>query len=113
LVHKNSFIVRLFIIAVMLILPLFMITCKSGEYKPEQEAAALFKTYCVNCHGIDGSLMTNGAKDLRFSVLSLDERVMVISEGRNVMTAFGNTLSKEQILAVAQYTFQLADTKGK
>ena len=48
--------------------------------------------------------MTNGAKDLRISNLSLEERVNIINNGRNIMTSFKNTLSKSQIEAVAKYT---------
>ena len=51
--------------------------------------------------------MTNGAKDLRFSPLSLDERILVITQGRNAMTAFGNTLTAQQIHTLAEYTLQL------
>ncbi len=68
------------------------------------EGKALYKKYCVNCHGIDGSLKINGAVDLRFSSLSLPEKIVVISKGRNVMTAFEKELSPEQIEAVAIFT---------
>lgn len=84
-------------------------SCQSAEKVKEINGAALYKAYCVNCHGIDGSLKTNGAIDLRYSVLTLEERVLVISEGRNVMTSFRNTLNAQQIQAVAEYTFHLRD----
>ncbi len=83
------------------------IICSCGE-KPENgkivDGKTIFKSYCVTCHGIDGSLMTNGAKDLRISNLSLEERVNIINNGRNIMTSFKNALSKSQIEAVAKYT---------
>ncbi len=69
-----------------------------------KDPSSLFQTYCVNCHGRDGSLKINGAKDLRYSQLSLEERILVISEGRNVMTAFKSVLNNDQIRALAIYT---------
>lgn len=67
----------------------------------------LFKKNCVLCHGIKGDLMTNGAKDLRLSEMNLDERILVIAKGRNVMTAFEGKLSTEEIKKVAEYTLSL------
>ena len=85
------------------------ISCNSGHSAGDQSlnGKTIFKSYCVSCHGIDGSLMTNGAKDLRTSELNLDERILVITKGRNIMSSFENTLSKNQIKAVAEYTLQL------
>jgi mono/diheme cytochrome c family protein len=64
----------------------------------------IYKRYCVTCHGIHGDLKTNGARDLNYSVLSLEERILVITEGRNVMTPFKSILSPSQIRAVAEFT---------
>jgi cytochrome c6 len=66
----------------------------------------VFQTYCVSCHGTQGDLGTNGAFNLVTSTLSLEEKVLVITKGRNTMTAFGKVLSPEQIEAVALYTEQ-------
>lgn len=64
----------------------------------------IYRKYCVTCHGINGDLKTNGARDLNYSVLGLEERILVITEGRNTMTPFKNTLSPSQIRAVAEFT---------
>ncbi len=95
------------IIFLLLLLSIGM-ACQTKNSGNKNEAVKLFRMYCVNCHGIDGSLMTNGAKDLRYSTLSLDERILVITQGRNAMTAFENTLTKEQIHTLAEYTIQLS-----
>lgn len=71
------------------------------------DGKTIFKSYCVTCHGIDGTLMTNGAKDLTKSLLTLDEKIHVITNGRNVMTAFKGTLTESQIKSVAAYTMTL------
>jgi mono/diheme cytochrome c family protein len=89
------------------------VSCNSDSQRPLTDGKSLYKQYCVNCHGIDGSLRTNGAIDLRYSVLSLEEKMLVISKGRNVMTAFEKQLSPEQIIAVANYTEKLKQAKEK
>lgn len=66
-----------------------------------------FKTYCVACHGIAGNMGNNGAHDLSQSALTLEERIAVISTGRNQMTAFKNVLSPSEIQHVAEYIEKL------
>lgn len=68
------------------------------------EGIAVFRKYCVSCHGADGKLGLNGAHDLSKSVLSVEERVVQITKGKNLMTPFGEILSPEEIRAVAEYT---------
>ena len=64
----------------------------------------LFAKNCKLCHGINGQLQLNGAKDLRESVLSLAERQVLISEGKNAMTPFKRVLTEEEIRKVAEYS---------
>jgi len=71
------------------------------------EGSAIFRKNCVVCHGADGKLGMNGAKDLSMSVLPVEERINTITNGRNVMTAFKELLSPEEIKAVAYYTMSL------
>ena len=70
-----------------------------------------YKTYCVACHGIDGKLNLNGAKDFTQSTLNLAERKNIITNGKGLMTPFKEVLKPEEIEAVAAYTLEL--TKGK
>lgn len=89
-----------------------------GASEPERGGAAaaadpgqqIFRKHCVLCHGAKGDLKLNGAKDLGESQLSLEERVLIITKGRNVMTPFERVLSAEEIEAVARYTFTFSDT---
>ncbi|MCC6815055.1 MAG: c-type cytochrome [Saprospiraceae bacterium] len=87
----------------------FFFTCESNVKKSDLPLTGkeIFRRNCVLCHGIKGNLMTNGAKDLRFSDLSLEDRILVISKGRNVMTGFGEKLTKEEIKLVAEFTISL------
>ena len=76
-----------------------------GPAKPD--GLAVFRQNCTNCHGIDGKLGLNGAKDLSQSKLTADERTLVITNGRNAMTPWKDALSTDEIRAVAEFTCSL------
>ncbi len=67
----------------------------------------IYKQYCIACHGLYGDMGASGAFNLQTSTLQVEERVAVITNGRNAMTPFKDLLSEEQIKAVAQYTLEL------
>lgn len=67
------------------------------------DAPSLFAKKCSLCHGSDGKLMLSGATDLSKSTLSLRERIMVISNGRNTMAPYKGLLSEKEIEALAIY----------
>jgi cytochrome c6 len=69
--------------------------------------AKVYKQYCVVCHGPDGKLGLNGAKDLTISKFSEAERIVQVTEGKGAMTPFKNVLSPEEIKAVVAYTLTL------
>lgn len=71
------------------------------------DGAAIYKKYCVLCHGAKGNLGLNGSKDLTASALTKEERMILIKNGKNAMTPFSGILSDEEIEAVAEYTFTL------
>lgn len=75
--------------------------------KKKVDGEKIYKNYCVTCHGVYGDMGASGAHDLSKSELTLDERVQVISKGRNTMTPFEGLLSGEKIKAVAEYTLNL------
>ncbi|NOT37442.1 MAG: cytochrome c [Saprospiraceae bacterium] len=88
-----------------------LISCESGVKNPKKEFTGkeIFKNNCVLCHGIKGDLMTNGAKDLRLSEMKIEERILIITKGRNVMTGFEDKLGSEEIRKVAEYTMTLKE----
>lgn len=114
-----------FVPALPFILTIGALACGSLEAEIAQKAAeaqerhantgtspdglAIFRKNCVTCHGTDGALGMYGAKNLPQSTLSLEERVNIITNGKNMMTPFGTLLSYEEIQAVAAYT----QTMGK
>lgn len=80
-----------------------------AAYAPD--GMAIFRQYCVVCHGADGKLALNGAKDLSASILTLEERINIITNGKKLMTPFNEILTPEEIKAVAEYTQKLASQK--
>ncbi len=101
----------------------FAVGCESAEDKIAQRAmeaarnssdihfvpdgAAVFRKNCVTCHGAQGNLGLNGAKDLTACSLNLEERMTIITNGKKLMTPFGAILSQQEIKAVAEYTLTL------
>lgn len=71
------------------------------------DGMAVFRKFCVTCHGADGKLGLNGAKDLTLTTLTLEERINQITHGKNMMTPFEEVLSPAEIKAVAEYTLTL------
>lgn len=82
----------------------------------QDNAASLFKSKCVMCHGEDGSGNTSSgkalkAKDLRSAETqskSEAELTEVITKGRNKMPAFGQTLRPDQIQQLVAYVRHMA-----
>jgi len=91
---------------------LLIIAC-SGKEKASSgvpsvaEGEQVFKKNCIICHGADGKLGINGAKDITVSKLTLEERESQIKKGKNTMTPFEGVLSETQIKSVAAYTMTL------
>ncbi len=78
------------------------------EPKPEgPDGEKIYKQYCVVCHGIYGDMGASGAFNLTESELPVEERMIVIKNGRNAMPAFGAILDEDKIKAVAEYTLTL------
>jgi mono/diheme cytochrome c family protein len=76
------------------------------------DAQALYEQHCANCHAIDGAgavgpALNDGRVVERFP--EIDDQIAVITVGRVDlgMPPFGDTLTEEQIQAVAEYTRQL------
>lgn len=95
----------------LLVLSAFMIivfSCADKKSKTSGiDGKKIFKQSCVICHGIDGKLGLNDSKDLTKSALTMEERIMIIKNGKGLMTPFGAILKEDEIKAVAEYTFKL------
>lgn len=58
---------------------------------------------CAVCHGQDGKLMLNDAKDLTSSALSRADIEYQILNGKNAMPGYKNTLTTEQLKLLTDY----------
>ena len=67
----------------------------------------LYDVKCALCHGYDGAQQFAGAKDLTQSVLSKNEIVLRIAEGKGSMPPHKDVLSEEQMDALADFVLTL------
>ena len=67
------------------------------------DAQAIFRKNCAICHGRKGNMKINGAKDLRKSKLTMEQRVANIYFGQGLMTPFKGVITDEEIVATAAY----------
>ena len=72
-----------------------------------EAGAKIFKQYCILCHGADGKLGLNGAKDITVSLLTFEERIILITQGKNTMTPFEGILTEDEIKAAANYSMSI------
>ncbi|MCZ8284534.1 MAG: cytochrome c, partial [Bacteroidia bacterium] len=71
----------------------------------------IFAEKCTLCHGDNGKLGLNGAKDLSLTTLDHKGITDIITKGKNSMASYKDVLTPEQIDAVASYIE--SDLKGK
>lgn len=96
-----------------------VVIAQACSYSPEinkqdQEEASvntgknLYTLNCSSCHGADGKLGLSGAKDLTQSVLSDQQRIELITNGKNAMPSMKEALgSTKNIQSVADYVKSL------
>ena len=63
----------------------------------------IYKKNCVLCHGTKGNMGLNRSFDLTTSKLTLEERIHVITNGRNTMMPYKSVLKENEIKEVATY----------
>lgn len=103
--------------SLVLLTGLFVYSCGGSEVNSKDDATGtkevaasgsqLYMDNCVVCHGQDGKAGMSGATDLSTSVLSHQNTVDVIANGRNAMRAFSNQFSKEEIEVIAKHVESL------
>ncbi len=103
----------------LLVYYLFIASCGQNAEPPASNSVAssstpngeaIYKKYCIACHGAIGDMGMSGAANLQQSQLPLEARIALIRDGRNMMTPFKGILSEEEIEAVAHYTMQLSQS---
>ena len=79
----------------------------AAKKKKKVDGEKVYKQYCVTCHGVYGDMGASGAFNLTESKLTVDEKIAVVTNGRNTMTPFKGLLSEAKIKAVVEYTEKL------
>ncbi len=99
--------------------PLVLLVIACGNAMAPSPAAAdgapkgaqIYKMHCELCHGANGKLGFNDAKDLTASVLSRAEMIMQVSNGKGKMMPYKNVLTAKEVEAVVDYTRTLGKTR--
>jgi mono/diheme cytochrome c family protein len=73
------------------------------NYDINLHGKAIFNANCIACHGEDGQLGGNGAKNLVISTLTDEETKNIIVKGKNGMRPYKDILSEKEIDAVISY----------
>jgi len=101
------------------VLPLLVAMACAGSGEPSASppgvgaatGETIYRTHCTLCHGNDGKLNLSGAKDLSVSVLTREEMIRQVSEGKGAMMAYKNVLTRKEIEAVVDHVRTLAATE--
>ncbi len=99
---------------VLVSLTLLLLACSSGEAPAELGAESgmtkgeqVYRMNCTLCHGANGKLGFNGAKDLTKSLLTREEMIARVREGKGTMMPYKNSLSAKDIEAVVEHVRSL------
>jgi cytochrome c6 len=82
------------------------------------DGASVFEAHCAGCHINGGNIVRRG-KNLKLKTLqknqmdSLEAIALIVSNGKNNMSAYKNRLSEQQIQAVAAYVLEQAKQDWK
>jgi cytochrome c6 len=76
--------------------------------------AQVFEVHCVGCHIHGGNIVRRG-KTLKLKALeknqvdSLEAIAQLVTNGKGIMSAYGDRLTKDEIQAVAAYVLEQAE----
>jgi mono/diheme cytochrome c family protein len=73
--------------------------------------ARIFNAHCALCHGRDGRLGLNGARDLTLSTLSREEMIATVRQGKGAMMPYKDVLTEKEIDAVVEHVRSLGTRK--
>lgn len=102
-------------ITLIILLPLLLLlACGNGEAadtadqrKGKGRGEQLFNMHCTLCHGKDGTLGLNGAKDLTTSTLTKEQMIAQVTNGKGAMMPYKNVLTAAEIEAVVAHVRSL------
>lgn len=91
------------------------VACGTPGQQPKEAPltpqAQLFRKECAVCHGRDGNLTIDGAKDLTQSDLGKEEIAVVIKNGKGAMPSFGHILSDEEVQGLVAHVYGLRNAE--
>lgn len=100
--------------ALMIVVVIPALTGEEGD-DPDQvvtraDAAFLYERHCGTCHGLEGQgnlgpQLAEGAVVAAYP--EIEDQIAVITEGRNQMPPFGDSLTEAEIRAIAEHTRRL------
>ena len=73
----------------------------------------LFRMNCTLCHGANGKLGFNGAKDLTASTLTKAEMILRVRDGKGTMQPYKNVFTAKEIEAVVDHVRDLGRAARK
>ncbi len=92
------------------IITTLVIACGSNDATTEAAGSAgtptgeqLFRMNCTLCHGSNGKLGFNGAKDLTASTLTKGEMIIRVRDGKGTMQPYKNVFTAKEIEAVVDH----------
>lgn len=100
------------------IVPAAQAAAASPVAKTPTDAQALFTVQCAGCHPRGGNIIRRG-KTLKLKALkrnrvdSEDAIATLITEGKGIMSAYGDRLSPEEIDLLAAYVWEQAQTNWR
>lgn len=99
--RKNRF--TGFITATTLSAIFIMASGFKGATAPQSAGEALYKQYCVRCHGTDGTKGFLGARNLQKSTLPDAAIIAHVQNGKGFMPSFRKKITGDQLDAVITY----------
>lgn len=76
----------------------------TNEETQLNKGKAIYTQVCSACHGPEGNLQLAGAANLQISKLSKEEKINIVTNGKNAMMAYKDQLSEQDIASVVEYT---------
>ena len=86
---------------------LFIVLSGRAFAGPPAPGLRLYRQNCARCHGADGRLGANGARDLTKSNLNAMGRTYMVVNGMGKMPAFKKELTPAEIEQVVAYSLTL------
>jgi cytochrome c6 len=110
---KQENLLKQLLITLLITLSVLTITFNSPAAADNVNGAKIFSVECAGCHINGGNIIRRG-KNLKLKALkrnhvdSLEEIASLVSNGKNIMSAYKDKLSEQQIQDVSVYVLEQA-----